>query len=224
VVRGKKHLPSFIKNPFLQKILQSNLAIVITAWIFQSCLYTAGKETVFKLSVTLLITALLMLWFSPVIALVTAHTLNMIFNGHVPAMFTHMGLGNQSKESFMAHVQKIKERLENNSSVSAAYAYGSLSRGMYKSTSDIDIRLIPAKGKWIRCLFVMFRERTYALMHWFPLDIYAFSREQLAFKMRPDEPPICLKPSMEDSPETKTVSFAEFIGHFKKSADNETQE
>lgn len=212
--KGKKHLPKFIKNNFLKKLLSNNFIIILTYLLFQSCLYTNIKETIFKISLTILAGGLLMIFLNPFAAFCIAHLFNALFNGHLPAMFVHMGLGGKTPKIFINYIEKIQYRVSKNTSIEHAYAFGSLSRGIYKPTSDLDIRIVPKKDKWINSLFFLIKERTQALIFWFPLDIYAFDESELKIKMRSDEKPIRFKTKLKIYDEH--VNFIDFVEIFKK--------
>ena len=214
MVKGKKHLPIYLENNYLEKILKSNLVIIGTYLVFQSCLHTNIKETLFKLSITLILTLALMNIVNLFVAILIAHLLNALFNGHIPAMLIHMGIGSKSPEEFIIYIEKIQNRLSKNSNIDYAFAYGSLSRGVYKPTSDLDIRVIPRNKNWFKCLFILLRERTLALINWFPLDIYAFDEGELKIKMRSDEKPICFKSA--NAIYDDEIKFNEFSKIFKR--------
>ena len=215
MIEGKKHLPQYVQNRFIKRILKNNLIIILTYIVFQSMLHTNKKETVFKISITLIFSFFLMIFFDPFTALLIGHLSNAIFNGHIPAMLIHMGFGNKTPAEFLEYVEKMYSRISNNKNIQYAYAYGSLSRGNYKVTSDIDIRLVPQQGKWIAVLIFIMIERSRALFNWFPLDIYAFEKEELFNKMRSDEKPIEFKKTSENVYDD-VITFNEFEEIFKQ--------
>ena len=91
-----------------------------------------------------------------------------------------------------------------------------MSRGCYKRTSDIDIRLIPAKGGWWATAFYAVWLRTWAFFAHYPLDMYCYDPEVVIKKMRSDELPIMVnernKCMMPWYPER--VDFDEFVKIF----------
>lgn len=210
MAKGKKHLPGTMSGGVLQKILSNNLVIVFTYWLFQSCRYSNRFETFFKVTFTIIVAIPLVFFVHPLVALVLAHTGNALFNGHVPAMLVHMGVGASKPGRFLSYIEKMRNRLMNNTNLEYIYSYGSLSRGNYKPTSDIDIRIVPKKGKWFQCLLLLVKERTYALFCWFPLDVYAFNTTELQQKMRSDELPVDFKPANNKKLYTQQISFEEF--------------
>ncbi len=214
MVRAKKKVPGFIKNEFLIYILKSNPAIFISHWIFQGCLYSDRRETTFKLMITVILSGLLMFVMHPLLAIIVAHSVNFLFNAHFPQMLVKMGIVEKSPRSFLQYIEKFRKRVGHDKPVIASYAYGSLSRGNYKSTSDFDVRLIPAQGKWLPCLFILVRERTCALFHLFPIDIYVSDYKQLKYKILDDEQPICIKEGQQPYPGLQPIGFSAFEERF----------
>lgn len=188
--QGKKHLPIYLNVLNFKQLLSNNFSIIITYWFFQSIRYSNLRETIFKIFLTVILFVFFLIYFNPLISIIIAHSLNAILNGHFPAMLVHMGVGSPSPVSFIKYIEKLHLRLNKSKNIEFIYAYGSLSKGNYKPTSDIDIRIVPKNQNWIRCLLILWRERFFALISWFPLDIYAFSIPELSKKMRNDEPPI----------------------------------
>lgn len=67
---------------------------------------------------------------------------------------------------------------------------GSRERQAWKLGSDLDARLIrhAAFINGVRAVWFLLRERSRALIHWFPLDMYLFDSEaSLKTKLRIDE-------------------------------------
>ena len=116
-----------------------------------------------------------------IISMLSAHTLNFIFNGHVFAMCLHdlFWFGFYKDEhKFFRYVDKIKERLELKSPryLTGVVFFGSLSRGIFRETSDLDIRYVAEDGFWnaFRCAHLVFIERLHALLKGFPIDVYMY--------------------------------------------------
>lgn len=61
---------------------------------------------------------------------------------------------------------KMYNRLQKDSCIAVAISYGSLSKGKWHNSSDIDIRFIPQKGEWNfwKACFVGLRERALAFL------------------------------------------------------------
>jgi len=218
----EKKLPSWIQNETLRQLLRSRLGVVLSYWIFQGVLYADYREILLKClidgALTFLLAAILDVPFY--LSLIAAHTLNMVFNGHVIAMRRHMGLGANNPAKFIAYIEKFDERVRSKPYIRAVAAFGSLTRGSYRPTSDIDVRIVPKEGQVSFCRACLFAltERTRAILSGFPLDLYVFSEAELKNKMNPAETPMVfhdpqgwLKQSYKN-----VVSAAQIIASFKR--------
>jgi predicted nucleotidyltransferase len=193
--KHKKHLPQKLDGTAFGEILKYGFLILVSAWFFQGMLYMNWRETILKILINIIITYVFFLMGLPIIiSLIIAHTLNFAFNGQLFAMYTHMGVTNVNPKEFLEQTILTSKRLKKSNSINAAIAYGSLSRGNFKSTSDIDIRFVPKKGQihfWRACLFAI-KERVLAFLNGYPLDLYVFESKVLIKKMRSDELPIII--------------------------------
>lgn len=181
------------KYPLYLRIL-----VIISHWVFQGMLYMDTTERMFKLlfdislSVvgTYLISQSLSLFHSILLSLLIAHTLNWIFNSNLMALFRSFGLVSMSRQDLELYLRRIKQKAQKEDFIICLGIYGSLARGEFKETSDLDIRVIRKPGviTGIRaCIFVM-KERTWATLNRFPLDIYVLdSSRSLDKKIRKDE-------------------------------------
>jgi len=157
-------------------------------------LYMDIRETGLKCSIDALIICLLYFVFSVnlFIGFAIIHTFNMFFNGHFFAMRRHMGLGENDPRRFITYIEKLRNRIRLKPYVAAAAAYGSLSKNIYRPTSDIDIRIVPGErclDFFQTCLFAL-SERSRAFLSGFPLDLYVFDAKTLQKKMDSRETPI----------------------------------
>lgn len=191
----KKHLPVWLENTFLSPVLRLGVFVFLSAWFFQGILYMDKREITIKFIFDAIFTIAIMFagvkWW---VSFLIAHSLNFIFNGQFLAMYTHMGAISLSVDDFLNYIISCQKRLEKYNFIDVAIAFGSLSRGVYKSTSDLDIRIIPKKGclNWIKAVFWAVTERIRAFFWQFPLDLYIFELDTIIEKMRSDEPPILL--------------------------------
>ncbi len=158
-----------------------------------------------------------------IIVLAIAHTINWLLNCQPVALMWHLDWGRNNPHDFITHIEGLHERLGNQSYLQASAAYGSLSIGNYKPTSDIDIRVIMRPGiiNQLRAANFCFLERVRAAWHRFPLDLYAFTLGEVLRKMNPKEPPILFYDPdgilLKSYP--KTVKFEEFTREFHKRLD-----
>lgn len=189
--KHKKVLPARLQGTAVGEFLRYGFMIFLSAWILQGVRITNWRENVIRYAIDAVLTLLLVLcglhWL---IALIIAHSINFALNGQLFAMYTHMGATNVTAAQFLDRTRKMRDKIEKQPFIDAAIAYGSLSRGCYKSTSDIDIRLIPAKGGWWRTALYAVGLRTWAFFAAYPLDLYCYEPEVVIKKMRSDELPI----------------------------------
>ncbi|MCK4951880.1 MAG: hypothetical protein KAS48_08685 [Gammaproteobacteria bacterium] len=139
-------------------------------------------------------------WF---VAFLIGHTLSGIFNGHPWAVLAHdAGVHSvcyyRKKDDFMRYVEDMQSRHEQQQPdyLAGALIFGSIVRGVFRETSDLDVRYIPQPGFWnaIRTAHLVFIERLRATLKGFPMDVYMFmDAKETAVKMNVvDEPPVAL--------------------------------
>ena len=195
----RKRLPVWLKNDTLIEFFQSRPGRILSNWAMQGMLYMNSVEIAFKLILNgLLAFALHALFFEHVsvtsvgITIFLSHTINWIINCQPVALLMHIDIGASTPEEFISYIEGLEKRIKGKSFAVGVAAYGSLSLGNYKPTSDIDIRLMfkpDPVSRWRAALYC-FIERVRAFIFWFPLDLYAFSMEEIDEKMSPKEPPI----------------------------------
>lgn len=193
--KHKKKLPKRFQGTILDEWIRYGFLIVLSAWAFQGMLMLNWRETAIKLVLDAVVTFLLYFAGVPlVLAFLTAHTLNYMFNGQAKAVYNHMGAGNKPANSFYEGTVAMRRRIEKAEYIDAGIAYGSLSRGCYRPTSDIDIRIIPASGEWNywKACFWALKERCIAFVTGYPLDMYVFTLPVAQRLMRSDELPIMI--------------------------------
>lgn len=223
--KHKKHLPKGLDQTIIGNFLKYGFSILISAWVFQGVLHMNWRETFIKLILDVLLTGFFITFGFPVIiSFLISHTLNFAFNGQLFAMYTHMGATNVKPKTFLKQTIAISNRLTEFSAINAAIAYGSLSRGCFKSTSDIDIRYVPKKGElnfWLACMYAV-KERFNAFIKGYPLDLYVFETNVLLKKMRTDEVPIIVFESNNCMRETyeERLSMSEFVSIFNEKVIN----
>lgn len=189
---GNRDIPFYLKMPVL----------TISSWLFQGVLYMDTTERDLKLLLDVLIFLPLFFvfnhYFSNVftgfIAIVIAHTINWVFNGQIFVLLKNLKLVSTSHKLFVEYLNDIKRKVENEDSITAVAAFGSLSREELKKTSDLDIRIIRKPGimNGIKaCVFVL-KERTESFFRGFPLDIYVLDNFNLIHKHIQNENPILI--------------------------------
>jgi len=123
-----------------------------------------------------------------------AHTCNWLFNGHLFVLGRFLGFTSSEAEPFIDYPDGIQHRLSLRKSIEALAFFGSLSRQHFSTTSDLDVRVIRAPGitNGLAACFWTFIERSRALLHRYPLDIYVIRKQESFEKLRKDEYPIIL--------------------------------
>jgi len=182
---------------FLHRLFSSPFVALASHWVFQSILYMDTTERIFKLLVdvvlTIFIALLFMAWmpsaFAIILALVIAHTMNFLFNGQLWGILKHYGYVTYNLAEFFQYLQGFSDRLTDEQAFSSAVVVGGLSQERWAPNSDLDIRLIRLPGikNGILASIFTLKERTRALYHKFPLDIYVFDNRKLLFKNYSDE-------------------------------------
>lgn len=175
---------------------------LVIHWIFQGILYMDRSEKLFKVLLDFLLTVgigfLLISWFPWIFAIpfafLIAHTLNFLFNGQLWVLMKIYGRVDQNYSEFATYFMELSRRIKAEKSVGFAAVYGSQVRGEWKPTSDLDVRLVRKAGifnAFRSCIFVTM-ERTRALFHKFPLDIYILDSFTPLMRMRGDEIPLII--------------------------------
>jgi hypothetical protein len=193
-----------VSHPVLRWLFRSPFIVLAVQWLFQGLLYMDATERWFKvgfdvvcgfLLTTLLACIRFPLPWAVALSALTAHTINFLLNAHLWGGLKHYGLVRTKFSSFQAYLERLKVKVECEPSIGQALVYGSMIRGEWNEQSDVDVRLVRRPGLWNgwrACWFVM-RERTWALLRRFPLDMYVFDTPSRLADMRSDEYPTRLK-------------------------------
>ena len=183
--------------------------IILRYWLLQGSLYMNWSERLHRWTLELLIFlvtwALFLVFLSPGLAaalgFAVAHTISAVCNGHVFAMLTHdlfWFSPYKNRDKFINYVSTIADRLARKKprTVCGVVFFGSLSRGVFRESSDLDLRVIAADGFWnaLGAAHLVFLERLRASFAGFPLDIYMFhAGTEVNSKMDvANEVPVCL--------------------------------
>lgn len=221
--KHKKHLSSRLQVTPIGELCRYGWAIFLSAWIFQGMRISNWREHTIRIGIDVVLTCSVLLftarWWAVLLAFIVSHTLNFMFNGQFFAMFTHMGATGVTAEKFLEKTIKIQEEVKTKEFCAAAVAYGSLSRGCFKSTSDIDLRLVPQNGEanWWKLAFWAVSLRARAFVWGYPLDMYCYDADVLVKKMRSDELPIVIneKNGSMKGVYPERVEFEDFVNAFK---------
>jgi beta-1,4-N-acetylglucosaminyltransferase len=192
-------------------ILSSPIPVLLRYWLVQGVMYMNWVERLhrFVLEAVMVVTCAGILSLAGfeggiwIAAFVIGHTLSAIFNGHPFAVLVHdAGVHSvcyyRDKDRFLGYVEDMQARLEHYRPdyLAGALIFGSIVRGVFRETSDLDIRYLPMPGVWngLRTAHLVFLERLRATLQGFPMDIYMFrDARETAVKMNvTQEPPVAL--------------------------------
>ena len=191
-------------HPLLRPLLRRRAGALFVSWVFQGLLYMDRTERWFKLAIDGIVTAavgipiglLSPLGLGPalVVGFLLAHTANWVFNGQIFVVLKAFGGVRHSMDQWERYMRGLNDRIRREPSIRWAGAFGSLVRGQFSETSDLDVRIIRQSGfvNAIRACWFVLKERTRAFFSGYPLDIYVLDSERLLEKLRGDEAPVIL--------------------------------
>jgi predicted nucleotidyltransferase len=124
------------------------------------------------------------------LGLLTAHSLNFLFNGQIYGVLKHFGGVRHSWDEFNREVERMRDVVAEEPDILYAAAYGSLARSEWSPTSDLDVRVVRAPGlrSALRTSWFAIRERTRANFKGFPLDLYVLDSYESLLRMSEKEP------------------------------------
>jgi predicted nucleotidyltransferase len=122
------------------------------------------------------------------LALLIAHTANLLANGHLRAAMKWHG-HSYDPDVRDRSITAIARRLARLGSVQDVFIYGSLSRGDFGPSSDLDLRVLRTPGAMngIAACGAVAAERFRAMVTGVPLDIFVWDSPSRAQSMRQDE-------------------------------------
>ena len=124
-----------------------------------------------------------------------AHTVNFLVNGQIWVVLKHFGGVRHTASEFEREVERLRTHVAREPSITYAAAYGSIARGEWKETSDLDVRLVraPGVGSALRSCWFATRERSRALARRFPLDVYVLDGPESLQKLAERDAPVVLR-------------------------------
>lgn len=189
-------------SPWLRPLLASPLGALAVHWVFQCMPYMDATERRFKLGIELALFLLVLGFLGPVLpslvavmaSLLVAHTLNLVLNGHAWVVMKHFGRLQHSQKQFNREIRELSDRIARERCIVFAAAYGSLARGQWSPTSDLDVRLVRAPGlpSALRVCWFALRERARAFWRRFPLDLYVLDSYASLDKLVERDVPVIL--------------------------------
>jgi hypothetical protein len=193
-----------LRLPLLRRLARSPLLTLAAHWAVQGLLYMDCTERRCKLALDLALALLVRFALDRAlppglawgVALVIAHTANMLLNGHLWGALKHYALVHHSWDAHARYVDGFVARAWREPAIDSLWICGSLSRDpwsrdAWSPASDLDVRLLRRAGlaNGVRACWFLLRERTRALCWRFPLDAYVVdSREGLLARgIEPDD-------------------------------------
>jgi hypothetical protein len=187
---------------WLRPVLYSRVAALALHWTFQGVLNMEPAELRYKLALDLvtciLCTGLLLLWlplgWAALVGIAVGHTLNFLLNGQIWVVMKHFGAVQHTRAEFDRVVEDLRSRVAREPAIVYAAAFGSLARGEWSPTSDLDVRLVRRQGFSAALAVCWFAtcERSRALIRRFPLDIFVLDSVEGLRCMREHDTPVVL--------------------------------
>jgi len=176
----------FLQGVVPQRVLESQIFRVVRSWVFQGALYMDWRELSFRLTLEVLLAA--MLWFvfqlimdtSPalVASVFMSHTVMWVLNGHLWALSLGEGrrVARNRPDGVLQYLQGLNERMTRARAVKACVIFGSLSRGQFTADSDLDIWCVSYGGviNHLIAFSVGVRERSIAAFAMMPIELYFY--------------------------------------------------
>jgi thymidylate kinase/predicted nucleotidyltransferase len=193
---------SVSNRPGLRWLLRHKSIALACHWLFQGLLYMDRSERRFKLALDVLLAVAiavpLQLVVNPLVAWIVAalcaHTANFLLNGQVWVVLKHFDGVRHSPSEFAHEVDRLRARVAREPSIAYAAAYGSMARGEWRETSDLDLRLVRVPGirAALRACWFATRARAEAFVRGFPLDVYVLDEFAGLDRMAEKDTPIVL--------------------------------
>ena len=201
----RKVFPIRPRARWLDRMLQSCVAILAINWVFQGMRGMQRKELTFRIGFgvlialatgSLLAAAGLDMAASVTLAILTGHTANFFLNGQfwVCARYCQGYRGDAGR--IVTATVGLARELAAMPWLDEVAFIGSRARGGRPSErSDIDLRLVfpPGLGAWWRVNLLMLRLRMNALREGLPLDLYAYDAPDAFLRFDQDEPLLLAK-------------------------------
>ena len=169
------------KRPWLRPFLKRRSFVIVANWVFQNTLVMATSERVFRFAlefacaVTIFVTvsSFVSNFENAVLSLFTAHTINWALNGNFWATQKFFGR-KYSSAKMNQFLMKLRQRARlSQDGVAAIAVFGSLSRGQFSESSDLDVRIVRKPGifSWAKANLFALQLRLIASVRTLPLDL-----------------------------------------------------
>jgi predicted nucleotidyltransferase len=201
---GKTKIYAKVRLPVLKRIFQYRPVMLASNWFFQGVFGCTWSERLFRLTLEAIIAfptfTLFSIWInlyiSAMLSIILAHSLNWVFNGNLSALILQHNIWvSRNGVSDVAHKSRYLDMLKRKSLempdvVLAIATFGSLSRGEFTESSDLDVIIIRKPGfvNWVKSNFFALSLRSIAFIRKVPLDLHVLDNvDQMEGRIRPDE-------------------------------------
>ncbi|SFQ78742.1 hypothetical protein [Donghicola eburneus] len=190
------------KNKYRSENRLINLPVVtvLSYFVFQGMRYMTLGERFFKISITITLALFMNFCGLDIIsALIIGHAINFLSNGQLPVMMRYVlsdvGLTSEKVQLALRKMQATAQHY----GIVEILIYGSFSRHVMKSSSDLDLRFKHRRGfvQSLRAYCYATYIRLWANLNFIPIDVYCFTENEFLDRMREDEVPALLFSSPE---------------------------
>ena len=191
-----------LEGSIFGRILKTKLAVIASNWVFQGMRYMNIYEISLKMFLDLIFMTILLFFFlkeiplisAILIALVIAHTINWVVNGHIFVLMRYVAPVPKTEKHFEDFIHKMNASALKWRSIDGVAIYGSYCRGTLHKYSDLDVRVITHPGviNAISGAIFCFMQRLIAFFDIFPLDVYCCDKMEFLDQLRDDEKPFIL--------------------------------
>jgi len=211
----------------------SRWILLVSNWVLQGIINADKTEKLYKILFTTLIGFILFIilninifffhnYLNIIISLFIAHTFNWLINGNLTTILIHrLYLGETSKESIFNYIDELADRLKKEKSIICVLAFGSMSRGELKESSDLDISFLRQAGfsNGFKAIYFMIKENRISSNKKVPLEGYLHdSIKNIKKRYRADEPPVIIfdpkKIAVKNFEITFSIEEAKKLNHF----------
>lgn len=198
-LKAPKKIYANFTNTWARPLLMRRNFVITVNWIFQGMLIMTMSERIFRFLLEITIASALFAIISHSVPLVeniifslaVAHTIDWSFNGNVWA--TQKFFGRKSNPRYMIELLRRLEKGKH--CVGAIAVFGSLSRGQFSKSSDLDMRIVRQKGfiGWIRTNLFVLKLRSTSFVKKLPIDILIMDRaDQIYEHINRNELPVVI--------------------------------